>query len=90
MESPQDNDTMPLKDGFNFTPIYAGGMDLALIGTRVRMRISADDLALASKRRLGYRTWVTDLDTKLRYYVYGLACSAPRRYCDAQIFQDPL
>ena len=24
MESPQDNETMPLKDGFNFTPIYQG------------------------------------------------------------------
>jgi hypothetical protein len=82
MESPQDNDTMPLKDGFNFTPMFNG--------VRVRMRISAGDLGLASRQRLGYRTWVTDLDTGLRYDVYGLGCGNPRCYCDAQIFQDPL
>jgi hypothetical protein len=63
MESPQDNDTMPLKDGFNFTPVFKG--------VRVRMRISDSDLALASRRGLYFRGWVTDLDTGIKYDVYG-------------------
>jgi hypothetical protein len=91
MESPQDSGATPLKDGFNFTPMFKG--------VRVRMRILDSDLALASRRQvatrcsarkpadiLGYRTWVTDLDTNLRYDVYGLDCGTPCCHCDAQIF----
>lgn len=79
MESPQDNETMPLKDGFNFTPIFEG--------QRVRMRLDPRDLHMAGTKGLGFRCKVRDLDTKLSYDVYGITCSAPGCDCDARIVE---
>jgi hypothetical protein len=77
METPQDNDTMPLKDGFfNFTPMFNG--------ERVRMRID-EVLAGDDTRGPGFHGYVVDLDTKQRYAVYGHPCGLPNCYCDARI-----
>lgn len=82
MEKPQDNDTMLLKDGFNFTPIDEAD------GQRCRMRISGADLTNVlnrANRRPGFIFTVTDLDTNKRYRVQSRPCNLPRCYCDASI-----
>lgn len=82
MEKPQNNETMPLANGFNFMP--RDGRD----DTRVRMRVSADELArLPIKHRdcnvvLGV---VTDLDTGVRYQVVSASCGLAQCVCDAVI-----
>lgn len=77
METGQDNETMPLKDGFNYTPIHRGA--------RVRMRISKTDWESVQDRGLGPRGVITDLDTDKRYESHGLSCGLPRCMCDAEI-----
>lgn len=78
MEFPQDNDTMPLKDGFNFTPLFQG--------QRVRMRVAPKTLE-AIGRGEGYKGMVQDLDTQKVYSVYGRPCGVPHCYCDAEIVE---
>ena len=79
MESPQDNATMPLKDGFNFTPIYNG--------QRVRMRVGDNELPPSHIRyspgeEIGY---IGDLDTGTTYRLVARACYLPSSGCDAEI-----
>jgi len=79
---PMDN-SVPLRDGFNFTPIYRG--------KRIRMRITPKDMRFIDRlgRIRGFRGVVTDLDTNERYRVYGRACSLPHCMCDATIRKEP-
>lgn len=80
MEYPQNNETMPLKDGFNFTPRMRIGDGFI----RVRMRISETDHNSLGRGR-GLQGIVTDLDTGKRYKVYGASCGLPRCMCDSKI-----
>ena len=86
MEYPQDNNIMPLSGGFNFTPKWK-----APDGTlyRVRMRVDRNDPGYAHTHRRGYRGWVKDLDTGLRYKVYTRSCGLSHCNCDALIKEYP-
>jgi hypothetical protein len=84
VESPQDNETMPLKDGFNFTPLFKG--------QRVRMRAQAMDSTgrafISGALRIrqgGMRGVVRDSDTNLVYMVISKACEIDGCWCDAEI-----
>lgn len=83
MESPQDNETMPLRDGFNFTPIYNG--------ERVRMRAAPADQAGAMyirgfrARRRPIEGLIRDRDTDVIYLVEPRPCGRPRCFCDYEI-----
>jgi len=85
MEGPQDNETMPLKDGFNFTPIYKG--------QRVRMRAEGLEtegrLFVAGVRttRPGVMGVVRDQDTQIPWVVESRECSIPGCFCDAEIIR---
>lgn len=81
MEYPQNNNTQPLADGFNFTPYSPD------LGCRVRMRI--DRTLLRGSRGRGLRGIVTDLDSGIKYKVYGMSCGLPRCMCDAKIVEIP-
>lgn len=68
----------PLKDGFNFTPLYQG--------ERVRLRISREDRdGTCGYRGPGLKGVITDLDTGKQYKVYGRSCGLPRCMCDSEI-----
>lgn len=84
MEAPQDNETMPLKDGFNFTPMFNG--------QRVRMRalgLNPEGQAfLANSRQVrasGVLGIVRDTDTHIAWVVKSRECSLDGCYCDAEI-----
>lgn len=73
---PRDN-SVPLTDGFNFTPIYKG--------KRVKLRLGEADRKVIGYRGLGLRGTVTDLDTGKTYKVYGRSCGLPNCQCDSEI-----
>ena len=72
MEYPQDNNTIPLQGGFNFTPWCDA------LKCRVRMRIERG-------LRVPTSGIITDLDTGKRYEVRPRPCGLPHCNCDASI-----
>jgi hypothetical protein len=77
MQEQAMNNSTPLTDGANYTPIYKG--------KRVRMR--ADLREVTRTRGRGFQGHVTDLDTNIRYRVFGRDCGL-NCYCDAEIEED--
>lgn len=81
MEKPQNNDTMPLRNGFNFTPIDASD------NVRVRMRIDPEVLSALPRGTVPHRFigLVKDLDTDIQYRCFAKSCSLPGCCCDVEI-----
>lgn len=64
-----------------FTPRRSGS------GERLSMRISRSDRHKL-RRGLGYKGIVADLDTGIRWRVYGARCGLPTCQCDAVVVED--
>jgi hypothetical protein len=79
MNEDETSFVIPLEPPF-ITPLYNG--------ERVALRVTEEHARLLTRGR-GFKGTVTDLDTGIRYDLFGAPCSIERCFCDAALVDIP-